>query len=440
MLRKYLLIIIISFIMIPFYILGTDNERVIALLIDISLSVNKNDFNLIKQSAISYIQNAPDSDNIAMFTIGNEPVKVVDFTKDKNKLIQELKNLTTSAINTTIYDTIFLAIKSLSLYPEQPSIIIIFSDGLDENSTLLFDDVARLASEKSIPIYSVRIGNNIYGNKILKRLNLLSNGAYFDLSTEDINTIGNKITNEIANYTDRFINKQKQIKKAEVSERKESGQVKEAIAESVNMKAKETKTSFRFPIMNIIYIIFLAILVIIAIFGIVIYFKGKKTERRCPKCGLILEAYQLNCPNCSAQLKEEEKIGEEKEEKIRISPDLLSKTPIPEEAIENTFVLLEKPLLIIRKGKMIGKKFYLPFDKPTTIGRSESCDIALDDITISGQHCRIIPQENKFIIVDLNSTNGTFLNEKKIKQGYIKEGDIIRVGETQLLFKVEQTR
>lgn len=440
MLRKHILIIIISYLIVSFSILFADNERYIALLIDTSLSVKKNDFESIKESAISYIQNAAESHNIALFAIGNEPVKVVDFTKDKNKLIQELKTLTTSAIKTTIYDTIFLAIKSLSLYPEKPSIIIIFSDGLDEGSILLFDDIARLVSEKSIPIYSVRIGNNLSGEKTLKRLNLLSSGSYFDLSTKNIDLVTNKINNEIADYADRFINKQKEIKKVEGGAQKQSESIKKIAAESINIKAKEEKTAFRFPIMNIIFIIFLAIIAVIAIFGIVIYFKGKKAKRRCPKCGLVLEDYQINCPNCSVLPKEEGKIEEEEEEKIRISPDLLAKTPVPEEAIENTFVLLEKPLLIIRKGKMIGKKFYLSFDKTTTVGRSESCEIALDDITISAQHCRIIPQENIFIIVDLNSTNGTFLNEKKIKQGYIKEGDIIRVGETQLLFKVEQTR
>jgi pSer/pThr/pTyr-binding forkhead associated (FHA) protein len=103
-------------------------------------------------------------------------------------------------------------------------------------------------------------------------------------------------------------------------------------------------------------------------------------------------------------------------------------------------VLMETPMLVVRKGKNLGQTFSLNRAFPVSIGRSRVNEIRLDDITISGQHCRIIPENGKHVLYDLNSTNGTFLNDKKVNRSVLKEGDTIRVGETQFLYKIEQHR
>jgi pSer/pThr/pTyr-binding forkhead associated (FHA) protein len=120
--------------------------------------------------------------------------------------------------------------------------------------------------------------------------------------------------------------------------------------------------------------------------------------------------------------------------------ELLEKKPVSEEMLSKTFVLMETPMLIVRKGKNLGQSFSLNRAFPVSIGRSRVNEIRLDDITISAQHCRIIPENGKHILCDLNSTNGTFLNEKKVSRQMLKEGDTIRVGETQFLYKIEQSR
>ena len=440
MIKKYLIIIVIILIFSKIAI--SEEDRSIALLIDISLSIKRNNLDLIKNAAIKFVEQCNEKDNLALYTIGNESNKIVDFTKDKSAIINEIGKLSSSAIYSTIYDTIFSATKDLAAYSDKLTAIVIFSDGLDENSTLLFDDVARILSEKKIPVYSLKVGENIVGEKILKRLSLLSSGKYFDLTKEDTNTISKLINEEIELYNEKLLQEKKEKEITKVEGKKEAIAVKETDRKSMEAK-EEALPKAKFPIVYLALILILLIFIVISVFGILIYTRGRKEKRKCPKCGRILEEYQLHCPNCQLEekeLKQAEVEAEGEEEKIIIPPELLKRTPAQEEEIENTFVLLEKPVLIIRKGKMIGKKFYLSYENPMTIGRSDNCDIILDDITISSQHCRIIPQENKFIIADLKSTNGTFLNEKKIKQSYLREGDIIRVGETQLLFKIEQER
>ena len=97
-------------------------------------------------------------------------------------------------------------------------------------------------------------------------------------------------------------------------------------------------------------------------------------------------------------------------------------------------------MLEVRKGKTAGQNFSLNRAFPVSIGRSRVNEIPLDDVTVSGQHCRIIPENGKHVLYDLGSTNGTFVNDKKIQRAILRVGDMIKVGETHFLYKIEQHR
>ena len=75
------------------------------------------------------------------------------------------------------------------------------------------------------------------------------------------------------------------------------------------------------------------------------------------------------------------------------------------------------------------------------IGRSPDNEIILEDEAVSGYHALITirPLEhneklNEYIIEDLNSTNKTYVNNLEISSHVLKEGDIVRVGNTRLKF------
>jgi pSer/pThr/pTyr-binding forkhead associated (FHA) protein len=70
-----------------------------------------------------------------------------------------------------------------------------------------------------------------------------------------------------------------------------------------------------------------------------------------------------------------------------------------------------------------------------TIGRHPTCDVVIDDIRLSRQHARIERKRNTFTIHDLESTNGTWMGENRIEKHKLTDGDTIRVGEAQLVFK-----
>ena len=72
----------------------------------------------------------------------------------------------------------------------------------------------------------------------------------------------------------------------------------------------------------------------------------------------------------------------------------------------------------------------------TTLGRSPTNDIVLPDSTVSRRHCQIYWAQDAYVIEDLHSSNGTYLNGEQIQLAFLRDEDIIRVGEQILQFRL----
>ncbi|RZO60022.1 MAG: FHA domain-containing protein, partial [Sandaracinaceae bacterium] len=85
-------------------------------------------------------------------------------------------------------------------------------------------------------------------------------------------------------------------------------------------------------------------------------------------------------------------------------------------------------VVITEKG---GAQRRLDFDKnEVTIGRVQGNDIILPKGNVSKRHSRIVLKDNRFIVVDLKSTNGTYVNGRKITSPLVvKAGDKIYIGD-----------
>jgi pSer/pThr/pTyr-binding forkhead associated (FHA) protein len=68
-----------------------------------------------------------------------------------------------------------------------------------------------------------------------------------------------------------------------------------------------------------------------------------------------------------------------------------------------------------------------------TVGRDPACDFSLDDKTVSAQHARLCFRQGQWWVEDLNSTNGTFLNEEHVSSPLVvTNGDQLRCGQVAL--------
>jgi hypothetical protein len=87
-------------------------------------------------------------------------------------------------------------------------------------------------------------------------------------------------------------------------------------------------------------------------------------------------------------------------------------------------------------GQQKGEDFRIR-EGPNTIGSAPDADVVLRDTAISGKHASLRYKDQKFTITDLDSTNGTFLNDRAdpIAREELKDNDIVRIGEVTLKFK-----
>ena len=77
-----------------------------------------------------------------------------------------------------------------------------------------------------------------------------------------------------------------------------------------------------------------------------------------------------------------------------------------------------------------------------TIGRSLDNQLALNDIQVSAHHAVIRLEGQTYTIVDIGSTNGTFVNDQRIDRNTprsLTQGDVIRIGQTILIFEINET-
>src|SRR3990172_3190425 len=74
------------------------------------------------------------------------------------------------------------------------------------------------------------------------------------------------------------------------------------------------------------------------------------------------------------------------------------------------------------------------------IGRKPGCEIHIDNLSVSGEHANIFTVGEDSFIQDLGSTNGTFINNKKITKHHLKSGDAVVIGKHSLIYFSESVR
>ncbi len=94
----------------------------------------------------------------------------------------------------------------------------------------------------------------------------------------------------------------------------------------------------------------------------------------------------------------------------------------------------ETGTLIVKRGPNAGSKYAL--EAPTTrAGRHPDSEIFLDDITVSRRHAEFLREAGGgYVVRDVGSLNGTYLNRERIDQAALANGDEVQIGKFKLVF------
>ena len=113
-------------------------------------------------------------------------------------------------------------------------------------------------------------------------------------------------------------------------------------------------------------------------------------------------------------------------------PDQVPPTQITYIDGRPTTLTLRKCRLLVSEG---GREREHVFDKDAvTIGAMDDNDIVVHDETVSRYHCKIVHEGDSYILRDLDSTNGSFINRVRVREGFLKPDCTITVGKTELQF------
>ncbi|MDA0370042.1 MAG: FHA domain-containing protein [Actinomycetota bacterium] len=89
--------------------------------------------------------------------------------------------------------------------------------------------------------------------------------------------------------------------------------------------------------------------------------------------------------------------------------------------------------LMVRSGPQAGERFSLQ-DPITRLGRHPDSDISLDDISVSRRHAEIRRDTDEYVLRDVGSLNGTYVNQRRVDSVVLQQGDEILIGRFRLLF------
>ncbi|MBE0477131.1 MAG: FHA domain-containing protein [Coriobacteriia bacterium] len=137
----------------------------------------------------------------------------------------------------------------------------------------------------------------------------------------------------------------------------------------------------------------------------------------CPACGANIGKDEDRCPSCGSPA-----------ETTTEAFSVLGEPPRPGPAED-----VGGPVLVVRKGPEVGERFFIEAES-MTLGRDPDCDVFLNDVTVSRRHARVFLKGADYVIEDVGSLNGTYVNGVRVDAAPLHAGDIVQVGTFQMVF------
>ena len=404
----------------------------VVLAIDTSGSARGKVIKHAREAALKFVEGLGENDLVAIVDFNDQEHIISEFTSDKETLKKAIEGLKVGGTKTTLYDAIYKALEMASR-PALPfrRVVIVLSDGKDEGSALTISDVINKAQASNILVYTIGLGSKV-DNQPLTRISRLTGGTFLFTSTSA----------ELANLYDR------------ISEQLKNQYILTYVSSSIVGDGQQHILGLSVAIGNLIFKdemeftapkttattmrtwlwIAIAILIIMIIILIIVVMTRTRTS------GGFKEESSLGSATVSESMTimDSEMGGDEtvmqsiKREGGAHPPD---KTIIMKGMGED-FV---SAWIEITKGPDKGKSFNLKEER-TKIGRSGACEVSLSDDTISREQAVIVNEDGKYRLTDLASSNGTFVDGKKITTRVIKDGDKIGFGNTEVVLKTVKSK
>ncbi len=382
-------------------------------LVDISKSLQAQQFQHIKQALQHWSNAMGDQDRAALLTFGNKVQQILPFSADHERLSSAIAELSATDHETSLYQGLLEAMNLVRQQsPDLPArrAIVVLSDGMDDTvSGVSVDDIISQSREYQTPIYSIGFAAppinaaKRQGLKIMGTLAHQSGGFFVQADAEQIDTAYQQQQQHILQAYRMQINCpdcQADGQSYRLSLTWNDGQ--HLLSDGLDLRLLPQHTakpsaslrpeSTDLPVALLIFSI-----------GVCAFLIG------------LFMVYRQRLAKPEQDVYQPEPI---------IQPVAVSAKPLPGFPVKLTVVT----------GLQKGQSFQLPVGEHTSLGRGSQCDLSLDqDVEISTQHAALQYLAGTLSIRDLNSTNGTLINGVPIHNTFpLKSGDLILLGRTEL--------
>lgn len=165
----------------------------------------------------------------------------------------------------------------------------------------------------------------------------------------------------------------------------------------------------------------------------------------CKRCGKEISAGE-DCPHCAAtdsELALQERLRNRDLTRLEDTSELrldqvneVVTGVIDLDAIEKTRVIADQSMLMVREPGESQRSFLLRSDGAFAVGRDPRTNtLTMRDPALSARHFKVVPDDGWFYVVDLDSTNGTYLNRRRVRAAKLSSGDVIQAGQVELEFR-----
>jgi Inner membrane component of T3SS, cytoplasmic domain/von Willebrand factor type A domain len=370
----------------------------LALVIDTSGSLRRADLDQARELTLAVLAALPAGSEAAVFSFDDQSRLVQGRTADANAVRRAVDGLRTAGSHTALNDSLYDASRYLRDGPGRRRAILLVTDGRDEGSAVNLEDGLAVAQQAGIAVFCVGLGR--VDERVLRRIAKLTGGQY---------RAGHE-----ANPT-------------EIA--REMLQAPEAPAPAGTAEAAKASPPMAPPVAGappparpaVSPVLWTgAGLLLLALAGALLLFATRKREVTATRPSSTEVPVSAGADDGAP-------------------PTMFARLDVSRETLPKTMLLREKPVLVVTAGARLGNVFPLSRGSTISVGRARANDIVLDDVAVSSQHCRIRPEDDRFVVHDLDSTNGTRVNDRQVKKHVLAEGDVIQIGETRLEFRMEST-
>ncbi|HPW55349.1 MAG: FHA domain-containing protein [Thermoanaerobaculaceae bacterium] len=367
---------------------------------------------------------------VGVMEFNDAPRWVVPLPGSAAAASEVLGRIVPAGTSTVLLDALVTAARELPA----GGVILVITDGRDEGSAATMSDLTALLAARQVRILAAGTGHTV-DSRSLRRLAVLSGGQYLGLvGATSAGTLEGAV-----------------------------GQARTAVERSLPptpapppTPVPESTSTLTPPVRQTAGPDWLALglgVVAVAALGLGMLAwrrRAAATGNLCPDCGRPMASWETECATCKLDRLDLRRAEQQAiaappakpiaDEELTLDPSVFDKAPL-EDRLEKTLALTEQIILVVRSPRGPQRSYAINPEHVVAVGRAAKVNsITLDDPSASAQHFKIVPKGEDFYVVDLESSNGTFVNGERVRVHRLHNGDTIMAGQVECQFRTQLVR